>query len=305
MKKVVISIIDYNGKENTLNCLSSLDKMNVENVDLEVIIIDNYIKGAFSLDGKKFKNFHVTVVKPSCNLGFAGGHNIGLNFTKEKNADYCLVLNNDTIVDNSLIAELMKAHERHPQAGAIVPKIYFKKGYEFYKDRYKEHEKGKVIWYAGGYMDWDNINGIHVGVDKVDHGQFDQEQETDLLTGCCVLLPRQVISMTGGFDERYFLYYEDADLNERIKKAGFSIIYAPKAQLWHMNAGSTGGSGSILQDYFISRNRLLFGMRFASFRTKLALLKESLRIYRYGREWQRKGVRDYYLHRFGKGSFPL
>ncbi len=142
-------------------------------------------------------------------------------------------------------------------------------------------------------------------VDQVDTGQFDQDRRVDLLTGCCVLFTKSALMAIGGFNESYFLYYEDADLNERLKKAGFTIHFAAKAHLWHLNAGSTGGSGSVLQDYFISRNRLLFGMRFASNRTKLALVRESLRILVTGREWQKIGVKDFYRRKFGKGSFGL
>ena len=82
-------------------------------------------------------------------------------------------------------------------------------------------------------------------------------------------------------------------------------MYSPKAVLWHKNAGSAGGSGSSLQDYYITRNRLLFGARYAPFRSKLALLKESMMLLAKGRHWQRVGVLDFYLGRFGKGSYPI
>lgn len=154
-------------------------------------------------------------------------------------------------------------------------------------------------------MDWDNINGSHRGVDEVDKGQYDTPSSTDLLTGCCVLFPRQILEKTNGFDEKYFLYYEDADINERIKRMGFTIWYQPTAVLWHINAGATGGSGSVLQDYFISRNRMLFGMRYARLRTRIALVRESISLFRKGREWQKIGVRDYYRGKFGRGSYPV
>jgi len=105
-----------------------------------------------------------------------------------------------------------------------------------------------------------------------------------------------------GFDERFFMYYEDDDLSMRAKKADFEIWYVPKAKIWHESAGSSG-PGSDLHDYFLTRNRMLFGMRYASWRTKFALVRESFRFLLKGREWQRKGVRDYYLGRLGKGSW--
>ena len=80
-------------------------------------------------------------------------------------------------------------------------------------------------------------------------------------------------------------------------------MYQPKTMLWHKNAGSAGGSGSSLQDYYITRNRLMFGLKYASFKTKLALLKESARLLITGRHWQKKGISDFYLRRFGQGSY--
>lgn len=304
MKKVVISLIDYKGQQKTDNCLDSLEEMNYPEIIVEVVVIDNFPSNPFKL-GKTYKNFKTTVLRPKENLGFAGGHNLGIDYMKNIGADYIVVLNNDTVVDKDLLVELLRPCEKDAKIGAVVPKIYFLKGHEFHKDRYRPSDLGKVIWYAGGHMDWDNINGVHEGVDEVDKGQFDQDRKIDLLTGCCVLLSRDAILKVGGFDASYFLYYEDADLNERLKRNGFKIHFASHALLWHLNAGSTGGSGSVLQDYFISRNRLLFGMRFASTRTRLALFRESIRILLTGREWQKIGVRDFYLRKFGKGSFVL
>ncbi|OGH10224.1 MAG: hypothetical protein A2152_00940 [Candidatus Levybacteria bacterium RBG_16_35_6] len=143
----------------------------------------------------------------------------------------------------------------------------------------------------------------HRGVDLVDNGQFDKIEETSFATGCCMLIKKEVLNEVGSFDEKYFLYYEDTDLSQRARMGGYKIIYQPKAVLWHENAGSTGGSGSIMQDYFISRNRILFGFKYAPLRTKLALVKESFSILLKGRANQKKGVRDFYLRHFGKGIY--
>lgn len=305
MEQLVISLLDYNGADKTIACLRSLEKLTTDTFNFSIVIIDNYPQGKFSLGDEKFPTLEIEIIKNKEARGFSGGHNVAFQYALKKGADYVMVLNNDTIVDKDLAKELIRTAREDRNRGAIVPKIYFAKGHEFHKERYDEKDLGKVIWYAGGRMDWDNINGFHIGVDEVDRGQFDNAGKTRLLTGCCVLLPREVIERTGGFDERFFLYYEDADLNERIKRLGYTIWYEPKAVLWHLNAASTGGSGSVQQDYFISRNRLLFGMRYARFRTKIALIRESLRLLISGREWQKKGIRDFYMRRFGKGSFPV
>ena len=304
MEKVIISILDYNQEKDTLSCLHSLDHLATDNFTIEIVVVDNYPQGTFSLGKEKFRH-PITLLKTNENKGFSGGHNIGIKKALAMGADYVIVLNNDTRVDKNLVKELVCASREDKKRGAVVPKIYFEKGHEFHKDRYKSQDLGKVFWYAGGKMDWDNINGSHRGVDEVDKGQYDTPSSTDLLTGCCVLFPRQILEKTNGFDEKYFLYYEDADINERIKRMGFTIWYQPTAVLWHINAGATGGSGSVLQDYFSSRNRMLFGMRYARLRTRIALVRESISLFRKGREWQKIGVRDYYRGKFGRGSYPV
>ena len=187
----------------------------------------------------------------------------------------------------------------------MAPRFIFAPGFEFHKDRYKKEERGKVIWFAGGMIDWKNIHGHHRGVDEVDHGQYDRIWEADFITGCCLAARRQVFEKIGLLDRRYFLYYEDLDFCQRAKRAGFKILYIPAAFLWHQNAGSAEGSGSNLQDYYISRNRLLFGLRYAPLRTKLALARESLVNLFSGRPWQKRGILDFYLGKFGKGNYPI
>ena len=152
-------------------------------------------------------------------------------------------------------------------------------------------------------MDWKNVVGSHRGVDEVDHGQYEKCESTDFVSGCCLMVRREVLEKVGFFDPKYYLYYEDNDFCQRAKKAGFKIIYEPKAYLWHKNAGSAGGSGSHLQDYYTTRNRLLFGIKYAPVKSKLALIKEGTKLLIKGRKWQKRGVMDFYLNNFGKGSY--
>ena len=236
-------------------------------------------------------------------MGFTGGNNFGMKYALKNGADYIVMLNNDTRIDPDMVKNLYLSIKDDKEAGGVLPKIYFEKGYEYHKDNYKKDELGKVIWYAGGRMDWANLIGKNIGVDEVDHGQFDNNREIDLATGCCFMIKAEVLRKVGMFDDNFFLYYEDADLTRRIKKAGYKIVFEPKAIMWHKNAESTGKSGSPLQDYFISRNRMLFGMRYAPVRTKIALIRESLKILVKGRESQKKGIVDFYLGKFGKGTF--
>lgn len=302
MPNVFITLLSYNSSKNTLSCLESLDNINVDKFTLNVVVIDNASTEIFKTD-KTYQKFKLKIIRNEENSGFAGGQNLGIRYALDEEADYIIILNDDVILDKDFLTNLLKTFSEEENCGIVSPKIYFAKGHEFHKDRYKEDEKGKVIWYAGGKIDWQNVFAYHRGVDEVDSGQYEKLEQTDFASGCCAMIKRGVFEKIGLFDERYFLYYEDNDLSQRAIRAGFEIFYQPKAFLWHLNAGSTGGSGSILHDYYITRNRMLFGLKFASARAKRALIKESFKLILTGRPYQKRGAIDFYLRKFRKGSF--
>ncbi len=301
MKKVVIVTVNYNTEKDTLDLIESINKIRKDDFLIEVVVVDNGSKDKFALPKEYEKD--ILLIKSEINKGFSGGYNIGIKKALEKKADYVLIVNNDTIMDPLMVKNLLKVLESDAKIGAVTPKIYFAKGHEFHKDRYTKEELGRVFWYAGGYMDWKNVQSIHRGVDEVDNGQYDKTEKTDFASGCCILFKIEVLDKVGLFDDKYFLYYEDADLNERIKKAGYKIYYVPPAVLVHVNASSSGGAGSLLQDYFITRNQMLFGMKYAPLRAKIALIRQSLKLLQSGRPNQKKAIKDFYLGRFNKGSY--
>ena len=201
------------------------------------------------------------------------------------------------MVDPNLVTELVKTANK--KVSIVVPKIYFAKGYEYHKERYTKAEQGKVIWYAGGKIDWNNMYASHRGVDEVDRGQYDVSEQTEFASGCCMLLSCELFEEVGYLDDDLFLYLEDLDFCLRAKRVGYEIIYAPRALVWHKNASSSDKPGSKLHQYYLTRNRLIVGMRYAPLRTKLALLKESFKFFQKGGVL-RKAVRDYYLYNWGK-----
>jgi GT2 family glycosyltransferase len=302
MKKIAVVTTTYNTPQDTNTLLQSLEKIKTDGFELKIIITDNGSKEPYTLPNG-IKQNTVSITRLDRNVGFTGGFNNGMKKALDDGADYILIVNNDTVMDPNLIKNLLSVLQQDPKIGLVVPKIYFAKEHEFHKDRYAKDELGKVLWYAGGSQDWANVKSIHRGVDEVDHGQYYKIEETDFATGCCMMFPRQVLEKAGLFDEKYFLYYEDADLNERIKRAGYKIYYVPTAVLIHVNAASTGGSGSNLHDYYITRNRMLFGMKYAPLRTKIALFRESMRLLKNGRPYQKQGIHDFYLRRLYKGTF--
>lgn len=302
MRKVVVATINFDSEKETHDCLRSLEKLNTKGLDIEIVVIDNGSQVPFVLnEAEKKKGIHIINTRE--NLGFTGGSNIGIDYAISHNADYVMLINNDTIVDSQLLHELLQPFQKNPNVGLVVPKIYFAKGHEYHREKYKKDELGKVFWFAGGFIDWANVFTRHRGVDEVDRGQYDKEESITFATGCCMLLSKEAIERVGKFDDHYYLYFEDGDLSQRIIRAGFHIIYHPKAVLWHITSASGGGSGSLLHDYYLTRNRMLFGMRYAPFRSKLALLQESFRLFFTGRQWQKKGIWDFYIGNMGKGSY--
>lgn len=289
-KKVTVVLLNLNGKTLTLDCLQSLRELRQAAVQVRTIVVDNgSTDDSVSAIQKQFPK--VTVIANHQNLGFCGGNNLGVRTAIQQGAQYVLILNNDTVVHPLLVENLLSTANEH-NAQILSPKIYFAAGYEFHKHRYRENQRGRVIWYAGGIIDWANVLPSHRGVDELDHGQYNRVEETEFVTGCATFLTRQVYEAIGLYDPVYFAYFEDADFSIRARRVGLRLLYAPSAYLWHKNAASFGGSGSPFQDYFITRNRVIFGLRYAPLRTKVALLRESTRFLINGPARKRRAVLD-------------
>ncbi len=300
MKKIYIITVNFARTESTRKLINSIEKSDTNGFIVELIVIDNSQTLPFKLTNKYEKN--ISIIRPGSNTGFSGGNNIGMREALRRGADYILLINDDTTILPDMIKNLKAVLERDEKIGVVSPKIYFSKGHEFHKDRYSKDELGKVLWFAGGKTDWDNAKSVHRGIDEIDKGQYDSTEKIDFATGCCMMIKREVIEQVGVFDEKYFLYYEDDDLCLRIKNKGYQIFYVPSAIMFHENASSSG-AGSSLHDYFLTRNQMIFGMKYAPLRTKLSLVRQSLRLLIKGRRYQKKGIQDYYLHRFGKGTY--
>ncbi len=306
MKKIGFVLLHYRDVANTKACIDSLCAMvPVADLQLSIYVIDNNSPDPFPSETISHKNARIYIVRNTENLGYTGGMNSGIVRALKDGSEYVAVLNNDTIIDKHFLTAVAAFIREKRPMGILVPKIYFYPGSEFHYERYKEAERGKVIWYAGGIIDWDNVLASHNGVDEVDTGQFAEVSETTFATGCCIIFPKEILDQVGMFDDRYYLYYEDIDLSMRIKRAGYRLYFIPDAIMWHKNAKSSGGSGSLLQEYFITRNRMLFAMKYAPYRAKLAILREGFSYLFRGRTWQKRAVVDFFLQRLGKGTFRI
>lgn len=288
MKKVAVIILNFKVTGDTIECINSVQKSDYENI--QIIVVNNSSKDGLEDEIKKLSE--VIFIQNKENLGFTGGNNIGIKYALISGADYIFILNPDTEITKSCISTLVNnINEGLPagrQGDILGPKIYF----------YKSHK----IWYAGGILDKLNVIGKHRGVDEIDKAQYNSIEETDYVSGAALFTKKEVFDKIGFFDENYFLYYEDSDFCMRAKKAGFKILYIPEALVYHKNARSTG-LGSPLQDYFITRNRMLFAFKFLSIRTKFAIFREALK--NIFNSTRRLAFFDFLTGNFGKGSYKI
>lgn len=301
---VAIIILNWNQAEITIQTVSSFLKISSQKFSFHIYLVDNAsTDNSYKIFSKKYKNNNkITLLKTKSNLGYAGGNNYGIKKALLKKYDYYLIANNDILVAPDFLEKLINAGQKNPKS-ILFPKIYFAPGFEYHQDRYQKNELGKVIWALGGKIDWNNVYASNIAIDEVDKGQFDNlDLKIDFISGCCLLVPRGVFKKVGIFNEKYFLYLEDVDFSQRAKKAGYKLQLVSDSVIWHLNSASSSPD-SHLQNYFITRNRLLFGYKYAPIKTKFALFRESIKFLFSNDLWRRTAVKDYYLGHFGKGSW--
>ncbi|MBW6440936.1 glycosyltransferase family 2 protein [Patescibacteria group bacterium] len=253
-KEVFIILLNWNNEGDTIECIESLKKNNYKNY--KIIVIDNGSeKESIAKIERQYSDLYI--IKNKSNLGFAGGCNVGTKYAIDNNADYVLLLNNDTTVAENFLTKLIRVGEADEEVGILGSKIYY-------------HTEKNRIWFAGGKVNWLKNKGTHLGLDEIDEGQFNEMKEVDYLTGCCLLVKREVLDKIGVLAEDYFLYYEDTDYSLRAKNAGFKCIFVPESVIYHKISRSTKpGSASYI--YYHVRNGLVMAKRNGNFFVKLAL----------------------------------
>lgn len=239
--KVDIILVNFNQPVVTRECLQSIQKAEFPNTG--VWLVENGCEPDKMVDVNSFP--FVRTIRSDRNLGFAGGNNLAI---RESDADFILLLNNDTEVRGDLISELLETFKAYPSAGIVSPKVLF-------------HGRDGLIQYAGtGNIDPILCRGKTRGYLEFDAGQYDEIVQTQLSHGACMMIRREVISTIGLLEESYFLYYEEYDFCEKAKRAGFDIYYNGNTAIYHKESVSTGRI-SPLKAYYMSRNRVRFALR--------------------------------------------
>jgi len=291
MKKVALVTVNFGKPDDTLELLETLRNLDFSDTEYRLVVVDKTPNDWLGNHlGKSIPNLEL--IQAGCDKGFAGSYNYGMRYAAAWGADYIMIINNDTLVgDPQIVKKMMAVLDDKEEARVVSPKIYFAKGYEF-QDRYDKKDLGKVLWYAGGNFDWNNVRSIHRGIDQVDTGLYRQTEKTGFVSGCCLMVRRHTLEKFGYFNEDYFAYFEDNEWQQRILRGGGQLYYCGNTHIYH-KVSQTMGLGSPQTDYLLTRNRLYFTLKYAGIRTKFAVLREMLRQLISGRDAQKKGIMDF------------
>lgn len=244
---VYVVTINWNGLEDTIECLKSLRQITYPNY--RVIVVDNgSLNNQPDIIKERFPE--IELIKNEKNEGFAAANNQGLEVALKNGADYALLLNNDTVVEEDFLDILVEYAKANNEVGAIAPKILY-----YGTDK---------IWAMGGKISY--LTGIPIMIGKgKDSDKYKRILEPDFVTGCALMLKTEAIKKIGLLDAIYFAYYEDTDWCYQAKKAGYKIIVIPESIVWHKKSASAGIKASNrlspTQAYLWARNGIIFGRK--------------------------------------------
>jgi GT2 family glycosyltransferase len=236
---IAVVVLNTNRRDDTLACLASLAALDYPRRC--VLVLDNASSDG-SVEAIRAQFPDVRVIPLAENLGYAGNNNVGIAAALDHGADWVLVLNEDTIVDPACFSALMGVAATDPRIGILGPMVY-------------HHDEPTVIQSAGGRLDrrW---RAWHLGQNEEDAGQFAAPHDVDWVSGCAILVKRDVIEEVGPIDARFFYYWEETEWCVRARRAGWRIVQVPAARLWHKGVTRHYRPGPNIA-YYNTRNKLL------------------------------------------------
>ena len=325
--KVQILVLQYNNSADTVKCLQSLKSLDYPN--FAVVIIDNASLTEHRERIKEFLNStHPEKLRNGAgyslqtnhsNLGYSGGNNLGIKYALEGGADYVLVLNNDTTVSTDFLTKMIEIGGSDSKIGIVGPAL---------------DEGARAV--CGGKIEWLKAELHHRDVQTTNYTLLTTRHSLPInscliphmldktnyrlqtgvyIPGAAMLIKRKVVEKIGLLDERYFLYFEDADYCLQARRAGYDLAVVPEAVIYHKVSSSTRELGAPTLLYYHYRNALLFNARNGPLWAKLLLpfwsifiiAKQLIKIVllpqkRPASEAILRGVMDFYRGRFGPMS---
>lgn len=261
--EVYIIVLNYNGQQDTIECVNSLLKINYQN--FKIVIVDNHstdrsiqeISGYFrnknlmirqvsgSERTERFTRLgKVVMIRADKNGGYGYGNNLGIKFARANGADYILLLNNDTVVDPDFLTPLVSLCESDRSIGIASGKIFF-------------FDEPETIWFNGG--------GFKPLTGKVGHYNFNKkdtgsgtEREITFISGCMMLVPESILNDTGIINEDYFMYLEDLEFSQRVLKKGYKLRISQTSKIWHKVSIDPKKRLSKFKTYYMAKNKVKY-----------------------------------------------
>jgi len=227
--RICILVLNWNGAEDTIECVQSLKKLTYPNA--EIVVIDNGSSDD-SIPQIKAAHSEVKILELASNLFFGGGNNAGLKWAQEAGFDYVVFLNNDTTVEPDFLEPLLAGFNDSTKVGIVAPLMCY-------------YATPDLVWYGGGKVNlWSGVVE-HQHIRKHVSTLTTSVQKTDYITGCCLMMPTKLATELGGFDPSFKMYGEDVDLSLRTRSAGYDLLFIPKSKIYHKVSASVGGEFSL------------------------------------------------------------
>ncbi|MEM1071166.1 MAG: glycosyltransferase family 2 protein [Planctomycetota bacterium] len=300
--RIAYVVLNYNGLDDTLECLQSLDTARDSRTD--VIVVDN-ASSVSPEDAIRDRYPWVHLVLNDKNRGWSGGNNSGIQRALELGARWIVLLNNDTTVSDSMVKRHWTVTQQEPDLAVYGPLI----------NEYDEPEQlqTSVCWFnrqdADAFFSSESIDSQAIN-------QYDRALilDTDIVNGCCMIIRRDVFEEIGMIDDAFFLIHEESDFCLRAKQAGFRLGVLAEAHIWHKHSVSFQRAGKPLQRYYGTRNLGLLLRKHAKrpksrnrISSKIQYYRHAYHVYCHERELQNpagaeavlEGMSDFWSRRFG------
>lgn len=234
---VSVVLVNFRGAADTIECVRGLLELDWPRSNLEIIVVENG-SGDNSLEMLQEIADDVTIVESNDNLGFTGGCNLGVSHAS---GEFIAFLNNDAKPDRGWIREAISTFASGANIGAVASKVLDWDG-----DRV-DFVDASITWYGMGYKP-------HAG--ETDRGAWDEEKDVLFGTGAAMFIRTAVFSELGGFDDNFFMFYDDVDLGWRLNLLGYRFRFQPKSLAFHKHHASMNKFGNFRETYLLERNAL-------------------------------------------------
>lgn len=280
--KLFIIVLHFGESDLTEKCVKSIFRYEKEFE--EIVVVDN--NSEFRIENSELRELRkIEIIRNDKNLGYAGGMNRGIRYALLKKADYVLLLNKDVVFEEKILSKLVKFLKINKDAGIVSPAIKFQRN-------------GKIVYDLGGKVNKIFGRTSHIELSSLlKEDRFWTRQNdinrVDYVSGCCMLIKKEVFEKIGLFDENFFLYYEDVDFCLRAKRENFNTYVLPSAFIYHKLSESVGKNSKIAI-YNQIRSALLFGQKYFGIKRPLNFLFVFLQSFVFMVKNPRSGVFAFY-----------